>query len=323
MTYEPDASKSATEIVDELALLLTGGRLHNNAKSLIIDAYESADSNLEGLQTAQKLMAAVPEFHATNVVQANSFSRPNIDIPRPSQRRYKAVVFVNLNGGCDSFNLLVPHSGCIGRDMYNHYKGVRSGIAVPKDDLLTIDASGSDQVCSTFGIHPDVPIIKRMYDEGDLLWMSNLGVLQKGTSKESWKQDTTSTNLFAHNFQQQEVQNMDIFDSQVGRGIGGRMSDALLRLGYKAGTVSVNGIADALASNDDSQLVVEAGGIESFNPSSESQDLLNTIKDTNPGTTFGSGLFGETWSSLLTQVRYFFRRSTYQHGLLCTHHFVH
>ncbi len=302
LTYKPDSSKSAPEIIDELALLLTGGRLHNNAKSLIIDAYESADTNSEGLQTAQKLMAAVPEFHTTNVVQANSFSRSKIDIPQPSQSQYKAVVFLYLDGGCDSFNMLVPHSGCSGKDMYNHYKDLRVDLAVPKDDLLTIDASGSEQVCSTFGIHPDLPILKTMYDEGDLLWMSNLGVLQRETSKESWIRDTSSTNLFAHNFQQREVQNIDIFESQAGRGIGGRMSDALLRLGYNAGTVSATGIADALISYDASQFVVDEGGFESFNPSSESDDFLNSIKDANPSSAFGSGLFGETWSSSLIQV---------------------
>lgn len=306
LTYEPDGSKSASEIVDELALLLTGGRLHDHARTVIINSYNAAGGGTGGLKTAQKLMAVVPEFHSTNVVNANTSSRPDADIPQPSSKEYKAVVFLNLSGGCDSYNLLIPHSGCSGKDMYQHYKDVRGGIAVPQDQLLNIDTSDSGQICSTFGIHPDFPILQSLYDEGDLLWVSNMGVLQRRTTKDSWSEDTSDTILFAHNFQQREVQNMDIYESQIGRGIGGRMVDVLLRLGYKAGSVSVNGIVDALVSNDALQFVVEPDGFETFNPSSETPSLLNAVKDVNSATNIGSGLFGETWSSFLNQVRNIF-----------------
>jgi uncharacterized protein (DUF1501 family) len=188
--------------------------------------------------------------------------------------------------------------------MYEHYKSVRGGLSVPKNDLLHIDASGSDQVCSTFGVHPEIPVLKSLYDAGELLWVSNMGIMERSTTKDRWWKDTTDTTLFAHNFQQREVQNMDIYESKIRTGIGGRMVDALKRLGYNAGLVSMSGIVDALASDGASQIVVEPESFESFDPSSESPELLNAAKAMNSGTKVGSGLFGETWSSLMTEVRH-------------------
>lgn len=302
LTYSPAGSKSASEIVDELALLLTAGRLHDEAKTTMINTYNAAGGGTAGLKNIQKVMATIPEFHSTNVIDANSTPRPEVNIPQPSEEEYKAVIFLNLSGGCDSYNLLIPKSGCDVKDMYEHYSAVRSGLAVPQNDLLPIDASGSEQVCTEFGVHPQFPILKDLYDAGELLWVSNLGILQKSTSKETWWEDTTDTYLFAHNFQQREVQFMDIFESQLGRGIGGRMVDVLHRLGYNAGSISVNGIADALTSNGATQqLVVEPDGFESLDPSSDTTTLHEALKDSNSATNVGSGLFGETWSSLLTQ----------------------
>ncbi len=304
LTYSPAESMSASEVVDELALLLTGGRLHDEAKITMINAYNAMGGGPAGLQIAQKLMVTAPEFHSTNVVIADLSPRQEVDAPPAPTKPYKAVVFLNLRGGCDSYNLLIPHSGCSGKDMYEHYKSVRGGLSVPKNDLLHIDASGSDQVCSTFGVHPEIPVLKSLYDAGELLWVSNMGIMERSTTKDRWWKDTTDTTLFAHNFQQREVQNMDIYESKVRTGIGGRMADALKRLGYNAGSVSMSGIVDALASDGASQIVVEPERFESFDPSSESPELLNAAKAVNSGTKVGSGLFGETWSSLMTKVRH-------------------
>lgn len=305
LTYAPDGSKSTTEKIDELALLLTGGRLHDEARSVIAEAYNSEGGGSRGLKIAQKMMAIVPEFHSTNVVSANVITRPDFEIPQPSSKEYKAVVFLNLRGGCDSHNMLVPKSGCTGKDMYQHYKDVRTELAIEYDQLLDIEASSSGQICSTFGINPDLPIAKTLFDAEDLLWVSNMGVLQRPTTKDSWKQDTSGTSLFAHNFQQNEVQNVDINNEQLGRGVGGRIADVLLRLGYNTASVSVDGIADALTSNDVSQFVVEPKGFESFDPKHETSTLTSRVKAVNTGTYIGSGLFSETWSSSINQVSLF------------------
>ena len=59
--------------------------------------------------------------------------------------------------------------------MYNEYKTVRGSIALPKNALLSIDAHDSHQVCDVFGIHPNLPIIKELYDEKEALFFSGIG----------------------------------------------------------------------------------------------------------------------------------------------------
>jgi hypothetical protein len=49
---------------------------------------------------------------------------PRTALPEiPSQNRpYKAIVYLWLDGGADTWNLLVPHSQCTGGvDLYNEY----------------------------------------------------------------------------------------------------------------------------------------------------------------------------------------------------------
>jgi hypothetical protein len=99
--------------------------------------------------------------------------------------------------------MLMPNSNsCTGPNpnMYAHYSTVRSGLALDQSSILNINASGSSQVCSTFGMHPNLSALKTLYDTGDLLWVSNLGVLQEpNTNKDNWWQKTFDTVLFAHN----------------------------------------------------------------------------------------------------------------------------
>jgi hypothetical protein len=187
---------------------------------------------------------------------------------------------------------------------YEHYSDVRGGISIPQDELHQINASGSSQVCSTFGIHPKLPYLKSLYDDGDLLWMANMGVLQEPVTKDNWIDKTDKTALFAHNIQYDEVHKMDIFDQQAGRGVGGRMVDVLLKNGVNAGTVSVSGIADTLVSNSASLFVLDPRiGFEKLNPITwTDSSLTNSLKDLNKATNLGSGLFSETWSNLFFQA---------------------
>ena len=59
-----------------------------------------------------KLFIMAPEFHTTNRHVATPTVRPVATGAKPTGRQYKAVVVLFLEGGADSFNIVIPHSGC-------------------------------------------------------------------------------------------------------------------------------------------------------------------------------------------------------------------
>ena len=55
--------------------------------------------------------------------------------PRSASVSYKALVVLYMAGGADSFNLLVPHSGCDEINIANQYVKTRSNVALDLDDI--------------------------------------------------------------------------------------------------------------------------------------------------------------------------------------------
>jgi uncharacterized protein (DUF1501 family) len=187
--------------------------------------------------------------------------------------------------------------------MFDEYKLARGGIALEKDSLHTIDTASSGQICNTFGLHESVPFIKSLYDSKDLSFVANIGVLQQHVTKENWSK-VTGTALFAHNFQQEEINLMDMFNNEGGRGLCGRMLDILGLNGFKPGSISVNGIASSLRSRSFPSIVLDWGGYQKFNPTAPdfASEVLDKVKEVNTAASIRSSLFGETWSNALFQT---------------------
>lgn len=62
---------------------------------------------------------------------------------------------------------------------------------VPKHLLAnSVINAGTDQVCSEFAIHPDLDIIKELYDDGDAIIFANTGVLTEPVTKDDWGRKT-------------------------------------------------------------------------------------------------------------------------------------
>ncbi len=102
-------------VVDNLATMLTSGRLSNYHKDITKQVYLSGSNDLESLKLAQQLILLSPEFHQTGLVEEAGERRPFMPPATKVCKEYKAVVHILLKGGCDSFNLLVPHSQCRGK----------------------------------------------------------------------------------------------------------------------------------------------------------------------------------------------------------------
>lgn len=112
MTYTPSATSNSKEVVDEIALLLTSGRMNMETRDILRHIYDSVAQKDEALRLIQQLAISAPEFHSTGLVQNKDITRPT---PAPFQttcKTYKAVINIMLGGGMDSFNLLAPYGGC-------------------------------------------------------------------------------------------------------------------------------------------------------------------------------------------------------------------
>jgi len=333
LTYTP-SSLDPQAIIDELALLLTSGRLNSPSRKTLIDVFKASDVTT-GLKTLQKLIVTSPSFHITNLVQTQLIDKPDATVSLPSGKPYKAVVFVNLAGGMDSFNILMPRSQCIGtggKDLYVDYKTVRGELALDNNTMLPINSSSSAaQPCKTFGIHPSFSVAQQLYNEQDLVFLANVGVLQEYVNSTNYLQKTTKTQLFAHNEQYYEIAHVDILKQAAGFGVCGRMVDVIKSLGYKAGSSSANGVAAgiascfiiyihvvlfififcqsflcllnlALVSKLTPLIVVDPNGIQKVNPIPWASNITDPLKRLNKIEKIGSSLYGETWSDLLLRA---------------------
>ena len=72
----------------------------------------------------------------------------------------KTLVVVQLTGGNDGLNTLVPYSN-------GAYYAARPRIAIPKKEVLTLTPD--------LGMHPGLKPLMKLWDDGQLAWMENVG----------------------------------------------------------------------------------------------------------------------------------------------------
>lgn len=306
LTYS--ISGSPAQIVDELALLLTSGRLSPENRQRIEEAI-SAEPETEAIKTAQLLIASTPEFHATNLVRKSGEERPVDPSPQPSSKPYKAVVYLLLAGGADTYNVLAPHScpqtNSNGQTLLEQYYNERTSIAITDAERsLTIDATG--QPCDQFVIHEDLPSVERLYSRGDLAFFANTGALDVPVTKEDYER-LTQTELFAHNTMQREAQRVDPWDLAPGTGILGRMADVLANKGFTPQPITVEDASIATVGVPGQAIppiIVSPDGLNEFDLKAEEEemDVADYVFDLNDGTTLHSSIFAETWSDKLQKV---------------------
>ena len=185
----------------------------------------------------------------------------------------------------------------IGLNNFCFFADVRQQVALSKNTLLPILAS--NQVCSIFGLHPKFSAIQSLYDEGDLLFFANTGVMSQPVNKDNYYV-LTNTQLFAHNHMRREARRVDPDDAAMGTGILGRMSDILTRQGRNVGAFSVGGFSVALVGQpgvSKSPFIVDRNGVPPlyFNEILDDLDKLHNVSHTD------SGIFADTWSSSLME----------------------
>ncbi|KAI2512165.1 Protein of unknown function (DUF1501) [Fragilaria crotonensis] len=310
LTYAP-SSTSSEVIVNELATLLTAGRLSAESRQTVRKVVANETDPRLALIKAQSLIVTSPEFHSNTIVKKSGDIRPKPQVPPSPLNSYKAVVYVVLGGGVDSFNMLVPHScsstnegGQTPREQYN---AVRTTLAFTDDERTRIiDASG--QPCEQFAIHPNLGVVERLYKSGDLAFFANAGVVNAPSRFSNFTR-VTKTILFDHNSMRAEAQKIDPFDRASGTGILGRMCDKMKEKGFVALPLNVEDIAIAtngVPGNGVSPITVSSAGVRSFNPkpASETFDPTAPLLELNGKPRLQSSIFGETWSNGLVQALY-------------------
>ena len=147
---------------------------------------------------------------------------------------YKALVCVQLSGGNDSYNMLIPR----GNTEYAEYAAVRSNLAVPQDQILPINPEITDG--RDFGLHPSMTGLRDIFESGKAAFVSNVGTLVEPVTKPGLEMGNVKVplGLLSHSDQIMHWQTAYPQDRTT-TGWGGKMADILKSMNEDVG-VSMN-----------------------------------------------------------------------------------
>ena len=300
------------EIVNDLATIMTSGRLNAGLREVVTSIIAKEGDRGQKVIQAQQLIASSSEFHSTGTIHNHGETRgATTPFTNPKNADYKAIVVLMLEGGLDSYNLVVPHT-CTARNnmgltVLDQYQSERGELHLKASERshYTIDIDG--QPCETFAIHKELPVVHELFGGGDLSFFFNAGVLNVPSTSQTYE-NLTATRLFTHDTMQQEVQQVDPFGENYGTGVLGRLSQVLesAPYGFQAKRVALNRFAAALNVNDTSAplpIVMSEDLPPKFNekPLNEAFDPLQYFERLNGANYLTSNLFAEMWSRSFMQ----------------------
>ena len=137
--------------------------------------------------------------------------------PQPD---FKALVCLFLAGGNDANNLLVPTDATT----YAAYAAGRGVLSLPQNSLLPITPKTSDG--RAWGLHPAMPELKSLFDQGKFALLANVGTLAYPTTQAQYNARSVPLplQLFSHSDQQVEWMS-SVPDRAFTSGWGGRLAD--------------------------------------------------------------------------------------------------
>lgn len=136
---------------------------------------------------------------------------------------YKALVCILLGGGNDSFNMLLPRSG----QAYTDYAQARSNNAISSSDILSINPLNTQAF--DLGLHPSLPNMRDMFNQGKLSFISNVGTLIEPLTTNQFYNGNGNIplGLYSHSDQVQQWQTALPQDRST-VGWGGRMAELIM-----------------------------------------------------------------------------------------------
>jgi uncharacterized protein (DUF1501 family) len=131
---------------------------------------------------------------------------------------YRALVCIFLSGGNDCNNMIVD------LNQYNSYSNVRNaaGLAIPQANLLQISPLSG----GSYGLHPNLPEIKTLFDQQKVAVVANVGPLVEPLTRTTYQNGTGKKplQLFSHS-DQVGLWQSSVADNVIQSGWGGRIAD--------------------------------------------------------------------------------------------------
>jgi uncharacterized protein (DUF1501 family) len=142
----------------------------------------------------------------------------------PGPGEYRALVCLFLNGGWDSFNILVPR----GASEHAEYAAIRQDLALAQGSLLPI--TPLNLATPLLGVHPGMPEIQALFEAGNAAFVANVGTLVHPVTKAEYDAGSNlPLGLFSHSDQAEQWQS-SLPDTRSAVGWAGRMADLLKQL---------------------------------------------------------------------------------------------
>ena len=157
---------------------------------------------------------------------------------------YKALVYLFLYGGNQSYNTIVPYT----QAKYDEYARTRGVLALPRVDATPPSSSFSGFYPTTmpglialngtapdgyqYGMHPECTGLASLFNSGKVAVIANIGPLvQPTTLKQYFSAAPLPAQLFSH-YDQTEQWMIGTAGSTMGYGWGGKIADTYKTLGY-------------------------------------------------------------------------------------------
>lgn len=152
--------------------------------------------------------------------------------PSGSITDYKAIIYCFMQGGNDSFNMLIPTRN----SEYNAYANIRRSFAHERKDIIPLKSDHPQQL----GVPNSMREVANMFDDGDLSFVANVGALVEPLTISQFRNGsrTRPHGLFAHDAQQRVWHSsfgLRLRGQEANRGWIGRMLD-ILNEGANAGS---------------------------------------------------------------------------------------
>lgn len=174
---------------------------------------------------------------------------------------YAALVCINLDGGNDGFNMLVPTSGAA----YDEYANGRRHLATDNASLLALNPATANT--TSVGLTPHMAALKPLFDSGQLAFQANVGTLVEPATPDDVRNGSVRLpeQLFSHHDQARQWQKLDHYH-EWNSGWGARTTDILAgqQANPNLAAISLVGNNEWQAGGEQAAFTIKSEGVSSY-----------------------------------------------------------